>query len=132
MPRSALLSIEFEKTDRAAGAAREWEVNATWSGTPERPYPYKGYVGTLTVTHEVALRDEDGGQPYIKCRFRGIPFDGEFLARISDHRELTRQEVATVHNTVRRILIAAYEGAGYAVAQWAVPLAPRTDARTRS
>lgn len=80
MPRKpVLIHVLFAKPSESG----EREVTASWTGTPESPYPYQGYIGTLRCTGEVGLRDDDGQAMY-KWLLKTIPVDATFLAPSND------------------------------------------------
>lgn len=115
-PKPHLIGVEFVETKPGAYATTgeytaEFEVNVTWTGTPESPGPSKTYAGLLSSKREVALRDDDGTD-LIKWTLKAIPVTAEFMVpRKADYD--SGIGARTAKRTAELILKAAYVGCGY-------------------
>jgi hypothetical protein len=118
--KPTLIDLHFAPTSKINEGANEtrWEVEATWSGSPE---PRTTYLGILVRTREVDIRDDDGTE-LIRCHLDTMPITAHFALPAADRNAETVEEIATAKRTAEKLIVAAYQGCGYRVAPWMVQL----------
>jgi hypothetical protein len=102
--KPVLIAVEFVRTQPG-----EYEVNVSWTGTPQSPHPSQTYAGLLSTRDEVGLRDDDG-TPLVRWTLRAIPVTAEFMVPQSVSSDTG---IAQAKRTATLMLKAAYLAVGY-------------------
>lgn len=113
MPQPALLAVNFVLVSDEGDRSAQWEIEAIWQGLDKK------YLGTVTRTPDVLIRDDDG-TALVKCKLNTMPVTAEFglPARSADPFAPTVTEISDLKRAAREMIVAAYRAAGYQIAPW--------------
>jgi len=114
-----LIALRFTLTSSDGGHEHRWEIEATWGGGPL----HNAYLGTVVRTREVAIRDEDidGSMvDFVRCRLDTMPVTAHFALPAENRDYLTAAESGATKRAAARMILAAYAGCGYPLADWLV------------
>jgi hypothetical protein len=115
MPLPMLIALRFTLTSSDGGHEHRWEIEATWGGGPL----HNGYLGTVVRTREVAIREDDGTE-LVRCRLDTMPVTAHFALPAENRNYLTAKESGDTKRAAARMILAAYAGCGYPLADWLV------------